>query len=96
MEKMKIAIVGIGLIGGSMAAGMKKFIPGCEIHGVDFPDTLKKAKALNYIDCAVEKIEDLPNDIDILFLGAPIDTNKELLRKVVSAKQWHNRLIDIG
>ncbi|MCK4762132.1 MAG: prephenate dehydrogenase/arogenate dehydrogenase family protein [Candidatus Aminicenantes bacterium] len=85
------------MIGGSLAAAVKKFAPGVEVVGVDYEDTLEKALSLEYIDTALQDIEDLPADIDILFLGAPIKTNLRLLKKVVSLKEWQDLLItDMG
>lgn len=97
MPKNKIAIVGVGLIGGSLAAAVHKFVPDIEIYGVDFADVLEKALSLEYIDAAVPNLEELPEDIDILFLGAPIKTNIELLERVVSLREWNDLLItDVG
>lgn len=97
ISKTKVAIVGVGLIGGSLAAAIRKFLPDIEVVGVDFEDTLQRAAKLKYIDAAVPKLEDLPEDIDILFLAAPIKTNIELLQKIVSLKKWKDLLItDMG
>ncbi|NIM11124.1 MAG: prephenate dehydrogenase/arogenate dehydrogenase family protein [Candidatus Aminicenantes bacterium] len=67
------------------------------MNGVDFEDTLQRAAKLKYIDAAVPKLEELPEDVDILFLAAPIKTNIELLPKIVSLKKWKDLLItDMG
>lgn len=80
-----------------MAAAVRKFLPDTVIYGVDFEETLETAKKLNYIDVALPSVDQLPEDIDILFLGAPIKTNVELLGKIVSLKEWKHLLItDVG
>ncbi|MCK5057240.1 MAG: prephenate dehydrogenase/arogenate dehydrogenase family protein [Candidatus Aminicenantes bacterium] len=85
------------MIGGSMAAAVRRFLPGTEIYGIDNEETLKKAVDFGYIDVAVPNLEDLPEDIDILFLGAPIEINVELLEQVVTIKKWNDLLItDMG
>jgi len=92
-----VAIVGIGLIGGSLAAALKRFQPGVKVIGVDFPETLEKALLLKYIDVAVERVEDLPEGIDILFLGAPLKTNIELLQQLAPLPKWKETLFtDVG
>jgi len=96
-RKRKIAIIGVGLIGGSFAAAVKKFTQDFEIYGVDGNETLEKAKNLDYIDVALSRLEDLPGDIEIAFLAAPIKTNLELLQKLVTLKPWNDLLItDMG
>jgi prephenate dehydrogenase len=97
MTSGKVAIIGIGLIGGSLAAAMRRFLPEIEIFAMDSPETLEKALKLGYIDVAVQHAIDLPDDLDILFLGAPLKTNIQLLEEIVSAKQWQDLLItDVG
>lgn len=72
VSRLKVAIVGVGLMGGSLAAALKKFVPGAGVYGVDTPETLEKAKELGHIDTAVPSVKELPEDLDILFLAAPI------------------------
>ncbi|MCI0471651.1 MAG: prephenate dehydrogenase/arogenate dehydrogenase family protein [Candidatus Aminicenantes bacterium] len=80
-----------------MAAAVHRFLPGIEIYGVDNETTLQKALDLKYIDVAVPKLENLPVDITLLFLGAPIEVNAALLPEIVSYKEWHDLLItDMG
>lgn len=80
-----------------MAAAVRKFLPEFRVYGVDFPEILEKAKKLKYIDEAVSKPEDLPADIDILFLGAPIKSNIQLLQQIVSLDKWKDLLVtDMG
>jgi prephenate dehydrogenase len=85
--------VGVGLIGGSMAAAVRKFLPDVEIYGVDLKETVERAKELKYIDAALLQPKDLPHDIDLLFLGAPIKTNVRLLEEIASLKKWNDLLI---
>lgn len=80
-----------------MAAAVKKFTPEFRVYGVDSPEILEKAVKLEYIDDAAAKPEDLPGDLDVLFLGAPIKTNIQLLQQIVSLKKWKDLLItDVG
>lgn len=76
---------------------MKRFLPGIKIYGVDNDDTLKKAIDFGYLDVAVDKLIEIPEDIDIIFLGAPIDTNVKLLEEIIAAKEWNDVLVtDMG
>lgn len=96
LNTYKIGIIGVGLIGGSLAAALKRFVPGLKIYGCDNPEVLEKAKERHYIDVGIEELKDLPDDLDILFLGAPLKTNIELLDRVAK-KKWKDLLVtDVG
>jgi prephenate dehydrogenase len=85
------------LIGGSLAAAVRRFVPDTHLYGVDSTEILEQAVHLDYIDTALPNIENLPEDIDILFLCAPLETNIRLLEQVVGLKKWQNLLItDVG
>lgn len=89
--------MGVGLIGGSLAAASKRFWPEIEVWGVDSPETLEKALQKGYIDTAAPDIAALPDDLDLLFLGAPIHTNIELLNECVASRVWRDLLAtDLG
>ena len=52
---MNIAVIGLGLIGGSMAKTIKKFMPQHTILGIDtYPQVMFKAKLLEAIDADVD------------------------------------------
>jgi prephenate dehydrogenase len=68
-KNMKIAIVGLGVIGGSYGLGLKKL--GCtEVFGIDTDlDTLKKAKEMGIIKDGSTNGKDILGDIDLIILA---------------------------
>jgi len=75
-----VGISGVGLIGGSLAAAIKKYIPTSSVVGYD-PDT--KAAENAYAKNLIVKVEntfvDLANSVDILFLASPVSSVLEQL-----------------
>ncbi len=53
----RITIIGVGLIGGSLALAIKHRFPAIYIIGVDKPQILKRALKRNMIDIAERSVE---------------------------------------
>ena len=69
---MDVFIVGIGLIGGSMAKDIKRLYPHSKIHGIDTNIShLEEALALDLID-VVSSYDDL-NLADMVIVSIPVD-----------------------
>ncbi len=69
---MDVFIIGIGLIGGSMAKDIKRLYPHAKIHGIDTNVShLEEALALDLID-VVSSYDDL-NLADMVIVGIPVD-----------------------
>ncbi len=93
----KIAVFGLGLMGGSLAAAFKKFLPELQVYGYDFDETADRALDLKFIDFKLEDFNELPDDLDIAFLAAPISVNLDLLKTLTAIKTWKHLLItDLG
>lgn len=70
-----IGISGLGLIGGSLAAAIKKYIPGVIVIGYDTDENAKKyALSMGYVDKLENTFDKLVNLTDILYLAAPISS----------------------
>lgn len=77
-----IYIIGVGLIGGSIARDVKKLNPEIKIYGIDKrPEHLNEALALGIID---EKavLEDVKH-ADMVIVSIPVDATVKLLPKVL-------------
>ena len=75
-----IAIAGVGLIGGSLAAALKRHGLAGTVLGIDTDtDGLTLARRLGYIDQGAnpDDAPDLLAEVDILFLSTPIDVIPE-------------------
>ena len=93
----KIAIVGLGLMGGSLAAACRKKFPGATITGVT-----RNRRALNeafrkrWIDQATQYLEIGVKDADLIVLCTPVDVFPGYL-KVIDRVCKHGALVtDVG
>ena len=74
MRIEKISIIGLGLIGGSIAKALKNFSSLYTISAYDNPETLEKAARLNVIDGKLSSIED-SLDSDLIFICLPVNAS---------------------
>src|SRR3982750_391637 len=77
----KIGIVGLGLIGGSIALRAREIWPTSLVIAVDDKDVLETAMRLHAIDVAADDLIVLA-EADIVFLAAPVRQNIELLAEL--------------
>src|ERR1041384_7317329 len=75
----KVGIVGLGLIGGSIAMAARQLWPASLVIGVDNKDVLETAMRLHAIDVAADDPYVLA-EADLVILAAPVKVNIELLR----------------
>ena len=82
---MKITVIGLGLIGGSLAIGLRENGYATEIMGVDKnPDYAKRALELGLIDKIVDFTEGVLK-ADIVLVAVPVNTMVELLPKILDS-----------
>jgi prephenate dehydrogenase len=74
----KVGIVGLGLIGGSIALAAREIWPTSLVIGVDNKDVLETAMRLHAIDVAADDPIVLA-EADLVVLAAPVRQNIELL-----------------
>ena len=90
-----IYIIGIGLIGGSLALNIKKLNPNAVIYGIDNnAEHLEEALSLNIID-AEAKIDDIVN-ADLVVLSIPVDSSVIELPKILDNISDDTLVIDVG
>src|SRR5438552_16981267 len=77
----KIGIVGLGLIGGSLALKARELWPGALVIGVDNKDVLETAMRMHAIDVAAEDLIVLA-EADLVILAAPVKQNIALLAEL--------------
>lgn len=77
----KIGIVGLGLIGGSIALAARQLWPKALVIGVDNKDVLETAMRLHAIDVAADDLIVLA-EADVVILAAPVKTNIALLAEL--------------
>ena len=92
---MKIYVIGIGLIGGSMALDLRLLNENFEIIGVDYNSAhLDQALDLGIID-RVGKIEDL-HEADRVILSIPVKESLRLLPSLLDKLSDRALLWDVG
>jgi prephenate dehydrogenase len=77
----KIGIVGLGLIGGSIALAAREIWPSSLVIGVDDKDVLELAMRRHAIDVAADDLIVLA-EADVVILAAPVRQNLELLERL--------------
>ena len=77
----KIGIVGLGLIGGSIALAARQLWPTALVIGVDNKDVLETAMRLHAIDVAADDLIVLA-EADVVILAAPVKQNIALLAEL--------------
>src|SRR5438445_12379776 len=75
----KIGVVGLGLVGGSIALAAREIWPASLVIGVDNKDVLEVAMRLHAIDVAADDLVVLA-EADLVVLAAPVRQNIELLQ----------------
>jgi prephenate dehydrogenase len=91
----RLAIVGLGLIGGSIALAVREQWSSMRITAVDRPAVLAHASSSGAIDRAANTIADI-GPADLIVLAAPVRQNVELLPQVMSQLMDGALVTDVG
>ncbi|WP_303318376.1 prephenate dehydrogenase [Flavivirga abyssicola] len=90
-----IYIIGIGLIGGSLAIDIKKNNPEAIIHGISRKQTtLDEALSLNLIDKKAT-LDDIEN-ADLVIVSIPVDATVKLLPNILDKIPDSGLVVDAG
>lgn len=80
---MKICIIGVGLIGGSFALGMKKAEKVQSIVGYSRSESnLQKAQAMGVIDSYSTNIAQVLSGVDLVLIATPVNSFKSVLEMI--------------
>lgn len=90
-----IAIVGLGLIGGSIALAVRERWPRSRVIGVDSPPVLAHAVGSGAIDRGCESVTSL-RDADLIVLAAPVCQNIQLLHEIGESLPGPIVVTDVG
>ena len=95
MERKKIAIVGVGLIGGSLAIQLHEKKLSSKLIGVDANDEhARQAVELELVD-EVTSLDDAIEQSDVIVLAIPVDKLVELLPTIMD-KIENQIVLDLG
>jgi prephenate dehydrogenase len=92
---MKVYIIGIGLIGGSMVLDLQTQHPEAFVYGVDTNEQhLEKALELGIIHSKATIAE--INDADFVIVSVPVDVAIHLIPKVLDIVEGDTLVFDVG
>lgn len=92
----RAAIIGIGLIGGSLALAWKERLPNLHVTGFDKPDVLSQAIKRGVIDHKASSLADAVLRADAVFLAVPLNALESVLGAIAPHLQPHTFVTDVG
>jgi len=93
---MKLAVLGVGLIGGSIGLAAKRRLDA-EVVGFDpDPGTLDRALELGAVDVAVGSVAEAVADADLAFCAAPVYSLPALVAEVLELTGEGTGVSDVG
>ena len=93
---MKLTVIGLGLIGGSMAIDLRKARFTQEITGVDAnPENAQEALRLGIID-RIDSLEGAVVNADMVIIAIPVDKVLNTLTTVLDLISDQTTVIDVG
>ncbi len=92
----QITIIGVGLIGGSLALAIKHRYPKIKITGVDKPSVLKRALERKAIDIAEISVERASRSAQLIIIATPISTIKKILPRIAKNCNQKTIITDTG
>ncbi len=96
LHNKTLLIIGLGMIGGSVACGLRQRLPGTQILAVDQnADTLAEANEQEIIDGSGE-IGAMVAQSDLVLLAVPPSTLPELLPRIAGSLQPGAVVTDVG
>ncbi len=93
----KLLIIGVGLIGGSLALALRKTSSAGEIVGVGRTESnLKKAIDLGVIDRYSYNLEEEVQDSDMVVIAVPVLAADAIVRKISQSDFGNSVITDVG
>ena len=94
MKPPTVAVLGLGLIGGSLARALTA--AGQRVVGYDRPRVVRAAVAAGAISVAARTLRDAVADADVVVLAASPRTNRRLLPQAARSARARAVLTDVG
>ena len=93
----KTLIIGIGLIGSSIARALREYGISLEIYGVDSSsDVLEKCKNLNILSSGKKDISDFSCQFDLIIICSPLSTYKKIFSSLNDFVKKSTLVTDVG
>jgi prephenate dehydrogenase len=93
----RVAILGTGLIGGSFALALKKYLTDIQVVGWDRPDVMVEAKHRGAVDESFfASLEPAIRRADLIYIALPIGATLDLLPEIAQRAPSHALVTDAG
>jgi len=92
----RVAIVGVGLIGGSIGLAVRRGVPGTRVVGIDRRGILRAARARGAVHAGTTRLAEGLAGTDLVVLALPVDGIVELLPRVARHLPPGAILTDVG
>jgi prephenate dehydrogenase len=92
----RIAIIGVGLIGGSVGLAARRAYRGARVIGVDRPAALRRARRRGAVHEGTASLRRALRDCDLVVLAQPIETILASLPRVARLVPPHALILDTG
>ncbi|MGB7727555.1 MAG: prephenate dehydrogenase/arogenate dehydrogenase family protein [Candidatus Acidiferrum sp.] len=93
----RVTILGTGLIGGSFARALRKYMPDMHIVGWDRPEVILEARKSGSIDEGFfESLEPAIRRADLIYIALPIGATLDLLPELAQHAPAHALVTDAG
>ena len=97
LQFKSILIIGIGLIGSSLARAIKDYNISKEIYGLDKSlENLKKCNELDILTGGEDSINNFKNQFDLIIICTPLSAYKKIFTELNSFVTQNTFLIDVG
>jgi prephenate dehydrogenase len=92
----RVAVVGLGLIGGSLVKSLRRAMPNCRLIGVDFANVI--ARTGNFLDQAflLDDLSSALREVDLVFLATPISVILRVLPEIATMIRSGTVVTDVG
>jgi len=93
----QVAIIGLGLIGGSWVKALREVNPHWNVIGFDRNvDSMQQAQSLGVIDAFASTVEEAVTGADLVILSVPILANREILQQAKASLSPAAIVTDVG
>lgn len=97
MKDMTAGFIGLGLIGGSIAKGLKRSDTSIKIMAyMRTREKLEQAKKDGIVDVILDGIDEKLSECDIIFLCTPVEYNADYLRQIQPLLKKGAIITDVG
>lgn len=92
-----IAIIGLGLLGGSVGRAVKKYASSIHITGYDSNrDSINRALDIGFIDDTAETIQDAVKNADMVIIATPLGVFADVATDIIPTMKDNAILTDTG